>query len=54
MNNNLKVKLFHCSSELYIRSPRNPSEYRKGSRAEALVWEKYLVIYKLCASNLKQ
>lgn len=54
MDNNLRVKFFHCSTELYIRSTRNPSEYRKGSRAEALVWEKYLVIYKLCASNLKQ
>lgn len=53
-NNNLKAEFFHRSNELYTRGTSNPTEYRKGSRTRALVWEEYLVIYKLCASNLKQ
>jgi len=54
MDNNLKAEFSHRSNELYARSTRNPTEYRKGSRTWASVWEEYLVIYKLCASNLKQ
>lgn len=54
MDNNLKAEFSYRFYELYARSTSNPTEYHKGSRTRPLVWEEYLVIYKLCASNLKQ